>query len=50
LVQGRILERGYNPETNPVFQDQIFEDAQQPRHPAALGEEQLGMKYVYIQE
>ncbi len=50
LVQIRALERGYHPETNPVFQDHFFEDAQRPGHPQALGEEQLGRKDVNIHE
>jgi hypothetical protein len=31
LVQRKALERGYHLETNPVFQDQFFEDGQRGR-------------------
>jgi hypothetical protein len=48
LVQRRALERGYNSETNPVFQDHFFKDASWPGRSEALGEEQLGKNYIHL--
>ena len=40
-IRRLAYERGYDPVTNPVFQDEFFKDAPRSGRPKALHEEQI---------